>query len=229
MPDPYNDLQKLASGLKPDMVLDVGEAAKWLGRVFPDAAINCFEPTPDTFGQLQSKVGSLKRYSLHQFALGDADGAAEFYINANEQTNSLLDNDIDNITSIRSATRPVARTTIEVRRMDRWAEEASLAPEARLVVKMDIQGHERAVIEGGREVLRRHAAALMTEVSIGRLYKGQASLKDLLGLMEDLGFYRYQLYRTRSNASGRALWLDATWLNGKLVPLEGFSASPADG
>jgi hypothetical protein len=118
------------------------------------------------------------------------------------------------------SSRHVGSTTVQVRKLDDWFATSGLKPGARLVVKADVQGAERQMIEGGRRTFVENVAVFYTEVSIGSLYKDQASMRDLLGVMEELGFIVYQLYRTRSTPSGRALWCDAMWLNTRLVKLD---------
>lgn len=81
-----------------------------------------------------------------------------------------------------------------------------------------MQGAELQLLEGGIETISQRAAALYTEVGIAELYVGQADLLSLLSRIQSTGFFAlYQLYRTRSNNHGRALWLDAMWVRSEIV------------
>jgi hypothetical protein len=63
-----------------------------------------------------------------------------------------------------------------------------MAPDARALLKIDTQGFDVDVIEGGRRTLADHVVALQVEVPIRNLYEGAPSLPEMVELVHDLGF-----------------------------------------
>ncbi len=56
-----------------------------------------------------------------------------------------------------------------------------------ILIKLDVQGYEDRVIQGGLATLKRSRACII-EVSLDSLYDGQANCTTLFQLMQDLGF-----------------------------------------
>ncbi len=57
----------------------------------------------------------------------------------------------------------------------------------RLFLKLDVQGYERNVLEGGRDSLDR-VVGLRAELSVLKCYEGEPLLCDMLPYLYDLGF-----------------------------------------
>jgi hypothetical protein len=57
-----------------DIGANVGQTAKWLGNVFPEAFIHSFEPVVGTFDRLCANVRNLKRVTPHNLAIGATSG-----------------------------------------------------------------------------------------------------------------------------------------------------------
>ena len=216
IPDPLDDLCRLAKKLAPTAVLDVGahegQTSLELARRLPDVRIHAFEPTPCSADVYRVRLARCPTATLHQIALDEAVGTADFYMNENSQTNSLLENDQDNIRFLRESTAHRGVLRVRVETLEHWA--AQVQPEGSLFIKMDVQGSELRVLRGGSRVVRERTAVVYSEVSLAALYRGQADLFVLNQWLRDAGFELYQLYRTRSNAAGRALWADALWVSG---------------
>jgi FkbM family methyltransferase len=80
----------------------------------------------------------------------------------------------------------ILRVEVPVNRLD------TLFPTERFdMVKIDVQGSERDVIEGGQKLLPRCKYVLI-EVSIIEWNKGAAPADELVKMMEDLGFYIFR-------------------------------------
>lgn len=223
IPDPMCDLQRLRDVVKPDAVLDigahVGQTAKEFRQIFPTEPIHCFEPTSATFRTLKENTATLANVSYHNVAIGNTDGETTFFTNANSQTNSLLDNDEGNTQQLAGLVEHVGKEVVKVQTLETWFRQSQLPPNAKLILKADVQGAENLLIDGGMDVFRNNVAIFYTEIGVANLYQGQASLKDILERMERCGLVPYQFYRTRSGDAGQALWFDAMWYNPALVTL----------
>jgi hypothetical protein len=62
---------------------------------------------------------------------------------------------------------------------------APLSPE--ILIKLDVQGYEDRVIRGGQELFKM-AKACILEICLDRLYDQQTTFRDLVNLLEGLGY-----------------------------------------
>jgi len=220
VPDPFVDLARVVRKVNPAAILDigahVGETSLELARRFPGVPIHAFEPTPESYQRLRDNTRHLDCVKTHNVALGRETCTQRLFVNNNAQTNSLLENASGNMTHLTIDTAHRGWVDVQVTTLDRWAKEhLALDP---IVIKADVQGAELQLLEGGRETFRERAAAFYTEASIAELYLEQADLLSIMSYMHTIGtFDLYQLYRTRSNSHGRALWLDAMWVRSAVV------------
>jgi len=79
------------------------------------------------------------------------------------------------------------------------------------LIKLDVQGYEDRVISGGPETFR-NARACLVEVSLDVLYEKQAAFKDIVLLLDNLG-YRYAGNMEQICAKdGHVIYLDALFV-----------------
>lgn len=133
-------------------VVDVGaHAGDWAScarAAFGRAArLHCFEPHPDTFALLAERTAADPHTSCHRLALGSESGTASLF---SEAASSAF-------TSLHPGTfdRPGHEVTrvdeVEIRTLDAVAGELGLS--AIDLLKVDVEGHELAVLEGARGLL----------------------------------------------------------------------------
>lgn len=132
-----------------------------------------FEPQPEALLQLQKDKGPNERYL--PYAVGDGDTHTLNVCRASGMT-SLFEPDPDTL-SLFEILEPlgevVERVALPTHKLDDIPE-----IEHADFLKIDIQGGELAVFEGGRRKLA-DAVAIQTEVSFVTLYKDQPSLGDV--------------------------------------------------
>ncbi len=95
------------------------------------------------------------------------------------------------------------------RRLDTIA--AGFAPSAIDLIKIDVQGLEHLVIEGGAETLSR-TKAVFTEVSFRPLYEGSSVFHEIHDLMTARGFVMAALEPGYRMGSGELLQADALFV-----------------
>jgi FkbM family methyltransferase len=172
-----------------DLVFDVGanagQYAQELRELGYQGRIVSFEPLSSAAGQLRRACGSDPRWTAHQIALGDRPGRATLHVAANSTSSSLL----DMLPAHRlSAPESTFTTTeeVEVTTLDDVAER-ELRPGERLLLKIDAQGYERKILDGGMKTVRK-AEGIQIELSLVPLYQGAPLLPEMLSYLESAGF-----------------------------------------
>lgn len=213
--DPFYDLAHIASASHACLFLDIGcHHGDTLLR-FIESGIQCPVAAFDPFGKNIEKarrlLQSYRSIKLYQLALSNTNGTAQFYLNKNEQTSSLLANDTGNLESFADSTKPVGSCHVETRTLDSWAAEHRV--EGPCLIKCDTQGAEGLVIQGGRKFIREHCVAFYGEVMLGDMYKGQSSFGEIRALLEkDCGLVLENVFPCLHDKAGQAVQMDALWV-----------------
>lgn len=136
-----------------DAVLDVG--ANWglvsltaAGLVGPSGVVHAFEPQPELSEAVRrsATLNGFAHVHVHAIALSSQDGTFDLYVPAdNSGSASLTRGD----GALNSSSGPVV---VEVRQTSRYLAGLDLPP-VRLM-KIDVEGHEEDVLQGGDEFLR---------------------------------------------------------------------------
>jgi FkbM family methyltransferase len=182
-------LSVLASEIERQPILfDIGanlgdwtkQAAAHFGRKFPHANYHCFEPCKSTREMLAKQLNSLSNIIIHPEGVSSVPGAAIFYSNsAGSGTNSLAP-------SSGSVQEAVKITTI-----DSIVE--SLPNTEPIVVKVDVEGFDYMVLEGGLQTLKSgRVIALQFEYNWRWLQNGR-SLYDVFRLTKSLPYHIHKI------------------------------------
>jgi FkbM family methyltransferase len=132
-----------------------------------------FEPQEKALQELQQKKGPNEQYL--PYAIGDG-GSHTLNICASSGMTSLFEPDpaaLELFDFLKPLGKVIRRVPLDTRRLDDVSEIQELD-----FLRLDIQGGELAVFEGGAGKLAQ-AVVIQTEVSFITLYKGQPSLGDI--------------------------------------------------
>ena len=182
-------------------VIDVGaNSGGWVNNfimnpnLFPDLKhAYCFEPHTGVFPYLQAHA---KKYwqpqehvevELYPLALGYKGGAASF---VRMNTANYCSSPLEPTRWLRARCPDVGDQTVvqvDYTTLDDAVEEYSMPLLDDVVLKLDVQGYEERVLLGALETLKK-VSWIQAEVMFDQLYSGQASLHDLLDILEPLGF-----------------------------------------
>lgn len=145
-----------------DIGANGGQSAFEFARLRSDANIISFEANPDNLKDLELARRLIgPRYSYHNVALSDRSGEAVLHVPIVGNTPvpgeasleaGLLDEVQDRIGKITS----ILKRPVSLRTLDAFA----LAPD---FVKIDVQGHEPAVLRGMEQTIKAHRPAIMIE------------------------------------------------------------------
>lgn len=166
-----------------DVGAHVGDYGSGLRNRGYRGRIEAFEPNPDSFAQLQSRAGKDPLWNVWNVGLGDFRGERDLHISANQVSSSFLGMH-DAHAQAAPDSRYIGSRSVEIRRLD----DLSIArPLDRVLLKLDTQGYEQEVLNGGAETIQK-VRLIEIEMSIVPLYEGQPLVRDALAFMEDLGF-----------------------------------------
>jgi FkbM family methyltransferase len=121
--------------------------------------VEAFEPNPDYAAFARRMLGARAR--VHAVALSNQNGTAEFVVPVSEEGTVLhLGGNLKQATAAATGTKTM-RFEVEVRTLDSYAFRDVRA------IKVDVEGSEMEVLEGGRETILRDRPPLIVELLTG--------------------------------------------------------------
>jgi FkbM family methyltransferase len=171
-----------------------GHVALRYRRMFPGSRVHCFEPFPPSFAQLQARVGHDPAVELHALALSSASGHAQLNANAVSDTNSLLPSDPRTQEFWgKGMFERVEQVDVQTVTLDEFCARERI--ERIDILKIDVQGHEFAVLDGARRMLgERRIGLLYFELIVAPNYVGQRPPRDYFDLLEASGYELIDLF-----------------------------------
>jgi FkbM family methyltransferase len=168
-------------------ILDVGanegQFAEKMLAVCPEATIHCFEPLKDAFENLSVKFSGKKNLIAHNFGLGSASEDKIIHCNEYSPSSSMLEMLELHKSNFDFAVK-VEEKTISIKRLDDCFLDQLAKP---LLLKIDVQGYEMHVLEGGERTAKQ-ADVIIIETTFRPLYKGQPLFEDIFNWMTQRGF-----------------------------------------
>ena len=199
-----------------ETIVDVGANRGQFARealdLFPNACIHCFEPLPEMSRSLRQWAADLGhgRVFVHQVAVGDELGRLTMHEHVDHSPSSSLLERTKLATELFPQTSRTAACEVDVVTLDHWAEQESVHEVAPILLKIDVQGYESAVLRGASVFLRAIEACVI-EVSTVPLYLGQARFAELVSLLDVAGLvYVGNLLQVHAR-DGSVLYVDAVF------------------
>jgi FkbM family methyltransferase len=214
-PNAFNEQRRLLGDASPAVIFDVGahhgETVHEYKALFPTATIYSFEPFPESFAVLQNAADQYEGVHAVRLALADQAGVAEFSVNCNSATNSLLPVAAEaartwgNLVKSRSTVRVATET------LDAFCESHGI--DSIDLLKLDVQGGEPLVLRGAERMLRRQAVRIVyAEIITVPCYAQQLQLDEFLRMMREYGFTLHNFYDPHSSDAGRLKQVDAIFV-----------------
>jgi FkbM family methyltransferase len=197
----------------PGFVIDVGaNQGQWIGallHLLPITEVWIFEPNPDALKICQKRIGKRPGIKYFDMALGETVGKITLHVTAASNFASALQPRVEFLEKhySKNAARIVSSKQVEVTTLD------SIVPESKSVdlLKIDVQGFERAVLSGARTVLTKTRCVLI-EMNLQPHYVGDDTLPLLWSILADHGFSFWALSPPYAGRTGESLWADAVFL-----------------
>jgi len=182
-----------------DCVIDVGaNAGQYARQLRKDVgfrgAILSFEPNPDVFAKLEQAARGDLHWHVYNLALSDTDGQVEFNIMAADQFSSIQRPGAGLEPIFASRNKVLRSVHIPCARLDTLLPELGEARGARaLLLKMDTQGHDAAVVAGAGAVIQR-MTGVQSELAIRPLYEDATDWRTMIAMLEEAGFVPNALF-----------------------------------
>ncbi|MGP8252849.1 MAG: FkbM family methyltransferase [Terracidiphilus sp.] len=174
-----------------DVVIDVGANVGQFGRSLRESGyrgrIISFEPIGSAFQVLAKEAQKDGNWDANQCGLGAAMGTARLNVSELSVFSSILDS--TSVASLHDKRMAVDRIEeVSIRTLD----EIAAGIQGKILLKVDTQGYERQVIEGGRQTLPRLAGILL-ELPVIHTYEGVWQFHEAVKFMDDAGFVPAQI------------------------------------
>jgi FkbM family methyltransferase len=168
------------------LLLDVGaDTGDWAAQARAcgfGGRIESFEPRSSAYARLERAAAGDPAWLAHQVALSDRTGRASMNVSPTGQASSLHELGLQG--ELEPTHAYIGAEEVELALLDNVA---AVAPNDVVYLKVDVQGHELAVLEGATATLER-CAAVELELSFQPLYAGQALAPELFACMDARGF-----------------------------------------
>jgi FkbM family methyltransferase len=205
-----------------DCVIDVGanagQYATMLRRdVHFEGTILSFEPNPAVFAELERRAASDPHWHCYNIALSDRDDIVPFNIMEADQFSSL-NAPAKGQDAIFESRNRIARTVdVACRTLDSLWPELSMRYGIRTpLLKMDTQGHDRAVCAGGRETLGL-MAGVQTELAVRPIYTGATGYGEMIALLAETGFSPNAMFANNKGHFPLLVEMDGLFVRDTLV------------
>jgi FkbM family methyltransferase len=194
-----------------DSVLDVGANTGQFGTELRRARfagrIVSLEPLHSAFAELARTAAGDPKWTVQRAAVGAEPGTLTMNVAANSVSSSALPM-ADRHAEAAPQSRYVGTEDVPATTVDHLVKEHDLDPAATML-KIDVQGYEKAVLDGAAVTLGQ-MAAVRTEMSLVPLYEGQLLFPELLDRLLGSGFELWSIEPGFVEpATGRLLQLDA--------------------
>lgn len=199
-----------ASGVKHlfDVGANIGQYGKEVRNHGYLGCIHSFEPVSAAYVELEEVASGDPEWDVHRMAVGSTAGTLEINVSQVSTFSSMLPVTQTTLDGFGPAayvrTETVPTTTLD-----------DVLPEAAqgegYAVKMDVQGFEQQVIEGGERAIA-GAAAVEIELCPVELYEGQWLMLDLLHAMDQRGFTPALIDSIFPQPDGRSLAFNGLFL-----------------
>lgn len=199
-----------------DVGAHYGEYSKFLISTGLFSKVVSFEPNPESYLKLLNEVFPTAdcEYAAINSALSSKSGMLDLYCDGDTATASLLKYDQGYLNQGTLKKRPVPVFTL-----DEYLIGNPVGDRLQLL-KIDTQGNDLAVIEGGERAISAHRPIIQTEFIYIPLYEGQCSPAELSEALSQLDYEMYSLNNLHVTPEGRLAFCDAIFIPKELdIPI----------
>ena len=162
-----------------DLGANIGYTALHMCRAIgPAGNLIAIEPDPRNIAQLQVNLGQnglSERIEIHQIAISDHDGTADFFLS-----------DQPNLNSMQPGRTTVSATKVKIESLSTFFASRSDFP---VFIKMDVEGHEVEILDGGYELISSNTDPVKILIEVHpNTYSEEHSLEHQIRRYSEIGF-----------------------------------------
>jgi len=185
---PFDQVPKsIAAKLVLDIGANIGDVTIAALKTYSGCHVVCFEPVDATFEILDKRLAPYAdRVTIFREALSSVNGESEINITNFHGANSISAQSQMH-SSLNPHVREIGKQKISLARLDDIAQQF---PDQQIdIMKIDVEGHEYDVINGGRNFIQNNVDTIIVEASLMRDSSWeQQSVVDVFSLLSDMGF-----------------------------------------
>ncbi len=206
-------LRELLPRLHADVVLDVGanigQYAEMLRYVGYRGRIISFEPGQAAFARLQEAAAQDDLWQVYNLALGDSPGTAVLNVSNSSVFSSLHQTSDFGKEKYGGSMDAATTEEVKIERLDSFLNEHLPDFEHKKVfLKMDTQGHDRAVFEGAGDYAGAFCG-IQSEIAVTPIYEDIPDYMESLAMYRSYGYEVTGLYTVnRHRATGHVIEFD---------------------
>jgi FkbM family methyltransferase len=202
---------KWINNLNISTILDIGankgQFASNINKHISNADIYSFEPLAKEYNELLQLSKTNSRHRVFHTALGNTNLESVIFRNDYSPSSSLLKLGDAHLKAYPEFNK-VHEETIKLARLDDFVLTSKLTFRGNIFVKIDVQGYEKQVLEGGFETIKK-ASLVLIEIGFDEMYESQPLFDEIYMLMKSLGFEIIGINTVASDpVSGKPLFAD---------------------
>ena len=193
-----------------DVGANIGQTGSALRRAGYKGKIVSYEPQKEEFKRLCETAASDNQWDCVASAIGNQRGVVEMQISGYSPSSSLLKMGSKHIERW-PVTVPVGTEEVQVMTLDEATHGLAIS-NSRVMLKIDVQGYEFAVLAGAKECLQ-HIHAAYVELQFAPLYDGQSRYYEVMQTLECAGLRFVGLFSVAADPkTGNALFGDGLFI-----------------
>ena len=200
-----------------DIGANRGQTSVEIARIFPKSQIYSFEPDPNTYADLIEKTKAISEIKTFNIGFGSKKGRLQMNINKGSGGNSILSiSDKIKDLAFGDWTECIGQREVELTTLNSFCDEQSIKYVD--LIKLDTQGYELQILEGGTKVTPSFTKVVFIEVLFEELYMNQAYFQDIYKILTERGFKLAGLYNkfNKIESPHNLLWCDALFVSDSL-------------
>ncbi len=183
--------------------------------LYTDSLVYAFEPLPKMIVELYKRHKRSPLIKVQPVACGSEQMRTEI----NEEVNKIEASSILEMSAVCKSEFSHSKLgeshpeTIEVVRLDEWVDENNIPLPS--LIKVDVQGYENNVIDGGVETLK-NTKYVWVELCFKQLYVGGSTFETIHNKLNSLGFQLIDCIDiVRSKSNDQPIYMDGIFINQK--------------
>ncbi|MDD5432275.1 MAG: FkbM family methyltransferase [Candidatus Omnitrophica bacterium] len=168
-----------------DVGANTGQFSLWISKLLPEARIYAFEPIGECFRELTHNMARHKNFKSYNFALGEEKCNRLFFRSESLQNASFLQKSEFYHNLVPFDLNSNSNELIIIDTLDNIFNEIVL--EDNVLLKIDVQGYEDKVLNGGKKILSR-VPIIIIETAFCELYKDQPLFDRVYRMLLDMDF-----------------------------------------